>query len=104
VEVEVRQEQVRKKFRTAVQHLDSTENGNNPGTIGLVEEILNKNADIGSGCTGLIIGKHGNLSSVFLHICDLIANPSRVSIATTTASLLTMHRGCSDVRSTAVGD
>jgi hypothetical protein len=70
--VEARQEQVRRNYRTAVQHLDLTENENNPGTIGPAEEILNKYGNRGSGCTGLIIGKHGNLSSVFLHIRDLI--------------------------------
>jgi hypothetical protein len=49
------------------------ENGNIPGTIGPAEEILNTHGDKGSGCIGLIIGKHGNLSSAFLHIRDLIA-------------------------------
>jgi hypothetical protein len=71
--VEVRQEQARRNYRTAVQHLDLTENGNTPGTIGPTEETLNIYGDSGSGCTGLIIGKHGNLSSSFLRIRDLIA-------------------------------
>jgi hypothetical protein len=71
--VEVRPEQVRRNYRTAVQHLDLTENGNTPGTIGPAEKILNTYGDRGSGCTGLIIGKHRNLSSAFLHIRDLIA-------------------------------
>jgi hypothetical protein len=43
--------------------LDLTENGNTPGTIGPAGEILNKYGDRGSGCSGLIIGKHGNLST-----------------------------------------
>jgi hypothetical protein len=47
--VEVRQEQVRRNYRTAVQHLDLMENGNTPGTIGLAEEILNTYGDRGSG-------------------------------------------------------
>jgi hypothetical protein len=47
-------------------------NGNTPGTIGPAEEILNTYGDRGSECTGLIIGKHGNLSSAFLHSRDLI--------------------------------
>jgi hypothetical protein len=71
--VEARQEQVRRNYRTAVQHLDLTENGNTPGTIGPAEMILNKYGDRGSGCTGLIIGKNGNLSLAFLHIRDLNA-------------------------------
>jgi hypothetical protein len=70
--VEVRQEQVRRNYRTAAQHLDLTENGNTPGTIGNAEEILNTYGDRASGCTGLIIGEHGTHSSVFLHIRDLI--------------------------------
>jgi hypothetical protein len=71
--VEVRQEQVRRNYRTAVQYLDLTKNGNTPGTIGSVEEILSMYEDRDSGCTGLIIGKHGNLSSAFFRIRDLIA-------------------------------
>jgi hypothetical protein len=70
--VEVRQEQVRRNYRAAVQYLDLTENGNIRGTIGPAEEILNRYGDRGSGCTGLVIGKHGNLSSAFLYIRDLI--------------------------------
>jgi hypothetical protein len=66
--VEVRQEQVMRSYRGAVQHLDLTENENIPGTIGPAEEILNTYGDRGSGCTGLIIGKHVNLLSAFLHI------------------------------------
>jgi hypothetical protein len=30
--VEIRQEQIRRNYRTAVQYLEITENGNNPGT------------------------------------------------------------------------
>jgi hypothetical protein len=45
--VEVRQEQVRRNNRTAVQHLDLTKNGNTPGTIGPAEEILNTYGDKG---------------------------------------------------------
>jgi hypothetical protein len=79
--VEVRQEQVRRNYRTAVQHLDLMENENIPGTIGPAEEILNTYGDRGSGCTGLIIGKHGNLSSAFLYLRVLI-----------TKSLASRHR------------
>jgi hypothetical protein len=42
------------------------------GTIGPAEEILNRYGDRGFGCTGLIIGRHWNLSSAFLRIRDLI--------------------------------
>jgi hypothetical protein len=126
---ELRQKQARRNYRTAVQYLDVMENGNIPETTGPAEEILNRYRDRGSGCTGLIIGEHGNLSSAYLYIRDLITEslasrqrestgifrqrsftfatsslyPSRVGIATITASLLTTHRGCSNVRSTAVG-
>jgi hypothetical protein len=54
--VEVRQEQVKRNYRAAVQYLDLTENGNTPGTIGFAEEIFKAYGDTGSGCTGLIIG------------------------------------------------
>jgi hypothetical protein len=43
-------------------------------------ETLIKNLDRGSGCTGLVIGKHGDLSLAFLRILDLI-----------TKSLLNQH-------------
>jgi hypothetical protein len=65
---EVRQEQVNRSYRA----VDLTENGNTPEVIGPVEEILNTYGDKGSWCTGLIIGKHGKLSSAFLRIRDLI--------------------------------
>jgi hypothetical protein len=100
---EVRQEQVKSSYRAAVKNLDLTQNKTPPGMIGTVEEIIYRYGVRGSGCTGLIISKHGNLSSAFLHIRGLITL-SRVGIATATASLLTMHWGCSIVRSTAVGD
>jgi hypothetical protein len=48
----------------------------NKSTLGIIctaEEILNTHVDRGSGFTGLIIGKHGNLSSALLHIRNLIA-------------------------------
>jgi hypothetical protein len=48
------------------------ENVNTTVTIGPAEEILNMYGDRGLGRTGLIIGKHGNLSSAFLHIRYLI--------------------------------
>jgi hypothetical protein len=60
--VEVRQEQVRRNYRAVFQYLNLAENGNPPGTIGPAEEILIRYGDRGSGCTGLIIGKHGNRS------------------------------------------
>jgi hypothetical protein len=102
---EVLQDQVKRSYRVVVQYLDFTENGNISGTIGPAEEILNTYGDRGSVCTSLTIGKHGNLSSAFLQIFATSSlNPSRVGIATTTASLLTMHRKSSNMRSTAVGD
>jgi hypothetical protein len=102
--VEVRQEHVRRNYRTAVQYLDLTENGNTPGTIGPAEEILNTYGDRGSGCTGLIIGKHGNLSSAFLRIRDLITK-SLASRHCNFYCIAPHHaQGMFNVRSTAVGD
>jgi hypothetical protein len=80
-------------FRAAVQYLDLTENGNLPGTNGPAEEVVNRYGDRGSGCTGLVIGEHGSFSSAFLAFATSSLNPSRIGIATTTASLLTIHRG-----------
>jgi hypothetical protein len=48
------------------------ENGNSPEMVHPAEEIFNRYGDRGSGCIGRIIGKHGNLSSAFLRIRDLI--------------------------------
>jgi hypothetical protein len=70
-----------KSYRAAVQYLDLTGNENPPGAIDSAKEILNTYGDRGSGCTGLIIGKHWSLSSAFLHIRDLI-----------TKSLASRHR------------
>jgi hypothetical protein len=52
--------------------LNKKQNKNHPGMIGPAEEILNRHREGVSGCTGLVIGKHGNLSSAFICICDLI--------------------------------
>jgi uncharacterized ion transporter superfamily protein YfcC len=102
--VEVRQEKVRRNYRTVVQYFDLMENGSTPETIGPAEEILNMHVDRVPRCTGLIIGKHGIFCRHSITFATSLLNPSRVGIATTTASLLNIHRECSNVRSTAVGD
>jgi hypothetical protein len=49
------------------------QNKNPPqGTIGPAEEILSTYGDRSLGCTGLVIGKHGNLSSALLRFRDFI--------------------------------
>jgi hypothetical protein len=102
--VELRQEQVRRSYRAAIQYLDATKNGNTPGTIGPAEEILNAYGDKGSGCTGLIIGKDGNLSSAFLHIRDLITK-SLASRHCNYYCIAPHHsQGMFNLRSSAVGD
>ena len=46
-----------------------------PGTIGPAEDILNRyGQEKGSGCTGFVFGKHGNLSPAFIVLRDLIVN------------------------------
>jgi hypothetical protein len=73
--LEVREGQVKRRYRAAVRNLNLMQNENPPGTTGPTEEILNAYGDRGSECTGLIIGEHGNLSTASLRIRDLIAKP-----------------------------
>jgi hypothetical protein len=44
------------------------------GTMGSAEEILSRYEVSGSGCTGLVVDKHGNLSSTFLHVREIITS------------------------------
>jgi hypothetical protein len=69
---EVYKENVFRSHRRALRNIDLKQNETPPGTIGPAEEILNRYGVNGSICTGLVVGKHGKLSSMFLHICDLI--------------------------------
>ena len=86
--VRTREAEVTSAYRSTARRMDLQFNLNPPGTIGPAEEILNRHGINGSGCTGLVTGKHGNLSPAFHDVRDLIVD----ALATKHANYYTTPR------------